>query len=122
MEESIEHLEEIVGGTVALMLIAAGLLAVVKKSFEDAARLDRQLRPHVFELLTSLQVVGHHLCEFAPVRIGVVSHLQVEHLVDHNVVDQRWLRHDDAPIEPDGSVRGAAAPNPMLPSNQDILG
>ena len=31
MEESIEHLEEIVGGTVALMLIAAGLLAVVKK-------------------------------------------------------------------------------------------
>lgn len=31
MEESIHHLEEIVGGTVALMLIAAGLLGVVKK-------------------------------------------------------------------------------------------
>ena len=56
----------------------------------------------------------------SPVFLGMAADFQVRQLVDHNVFDEGWHQHDDAPVEAEGAVGGAAAPTLALVADEEF--
>jgi glyoxylase-like metal-dependent hydrolase (beta-lactamase superfamily II) len=64
----------------------------------------------VLELPAQLGIVGHYATHGVPEAGAVVHDTQVAQLVDHDIVDDRRAKMDEAPVQADGAIRLRAAP------------
>ena len=71
-----------------------------------------------FETLTPHLVVWDDIGDTLPEFSTMMGIAKMAKLMHHDVVDDRDGSHDDAPVESKGAVRCAAAPPPLLGTNQ----